>query len=100
MFFTPKFGLLGALMGAVMMKQMGGVRPLQFQAWVGFASFWPLAALSLWLEPGQIADLMGPRDRRIGSAGATVIHSTEPFDPEVGAYHDGGGHGGHHHHHD
>ncbi|HSV02719.1 MAG TPA: DMT family transporter [Phenylobacterium sp.] len=45
---------LGSL-GAVMMKQMPGVRPLQFQAWVGFASFWPLAALSAVFEPGQLA---------------------------------------------
>jgi drug/metabolite transporter (DMT)-like permease len=43
----------GAL-GAVMMKQIEGVKPLQFQAWVGFASFFPLAALSAWLEPGQV----------------------------------------------
>ena len=42
-------------LGAVMMKQMDGVKPLQFQAWVGFASLWPLAALSAWLEPGQLA---------------------------------------------
>jgi drug/metabolite transporter (DMT)-like permease len=41
-------------LGAVMMKQIEGVRPLQFQAWVGFVSVWPLAALSAWLEPGQI----------------------------------------------
>jgi O-acetylserine/cysteine efflux transporter len=41
-------------LGAVMMKQMEGVRPLQFQAWVGLASFLPLAALSAWLEPGQL----------------------------------------------
>jgi drug/metabolite transporter (DMT)-like permease len=41
-------------LGAVMMKQVEGVQPLQFQAWVGFASFWPLAALSAWLEPGQV----------------------------------------------
>jgi drug/metabolite transporter (DMT)-like permease len=41
-------------LGAVMMKQIEGVKPLQFQAWVGFASFWPLAALSAWLEPGQV----------------------------------------------
>ena len=41
-------------LGAVMMKQIEGVKPLQFQAWVGFASFWPLAALSAWLEPGQM----------------------------------------------
>jgi drug/metabolite transporter (DMT)-like permease len=38
-----------------MMKQMDGVKPLQFQAWVGFASLWPLALLSAWLEPGQVA---------------------------------------------
>jgi drug/metabolite transporter (DMT)-like permease len=42
-------------LGAVMMKQMEGVKPLQFQAWVGFASFWPLIALSAWLEPGQVS---------------------------------------------
>jgi drug/metabolite transporter (DMT)-like permease len=41
---------LGSL-GAVMMKQMEGVRPLQFQAWVGFTSFWPMAVLSAGLEP-------------------------------------------------
>lgn len=51
--FVVAAAFLGSL-GAVMMKQMGGVRPLQFQAWVGFASVWPLAALSLWLEPGQV----------------------------------------------
>ncbi|WP_309607049.1 DMT family transporter [Phenylobacterium sp.] len=41
-------------LGAVMMKQIEGVRPLQFQAWVGFASFWPLALLSALFEPGQM----------------------------------------------
>jgi len=41
-------------LGAVMMKQMDGVKPLQFQAWVGLASFLPLALLSAWLEPGQV----------------------------------------------
>jgi O-acetylserine/cysteine efflux transporter len=41
-------------LGAVMMKQMEGVKPLQFQAWVGLASFVPLALLSAWLEPGQV----------------------------------------------
>ncbi len=51
--FVVAAAFLGSL-GAVMMKQMDGVRPLQFQAWVGFASFWPLAGLSIWLEPGQI----------------------------------------------
>ena len=39
-------------LGAVMMKQIEGVKPLQFQAWVGFASVWPLAALSVAFEPG------------------------------------------------
>ena len=51
--FVVAAAFLGSL-GAVMMKQMGGVRPLQFQAWVGFASFWPLAALSFFLEPASI----------------------------------------------
>jgi len=37
-----------------MMKQIEGVKPLQFQAWVGFCSLWPLAALSALLEPGQL----------------------------------------------
>lgn len=45
---------LAAAVGAVMMKQIEGVRPLQFQAWVGFTSLWPLAALSAVLEPGQV----------------------------------------------
>jgi drug/metabolite transporter (DMT)-like permease len=43
--------LTGSL-GAVMMKQIEGVRPLQFQAWVGFCSLWPLALLSALTEPG------------------------------------------------
>lgn len=42
-------------LGAVMMKQMAGVKPLRFQAWVGFCSFWPLAALSGLAEQGQWA---------------------------------------------
>ena len=33
------------------MKQMDGVKPLTFQAWVGVISFVPLMALSLILEP-------------------------------------------------
>lgn len=32
--------------------------------------------------------------------GARVVHAQAPFDPEVGAYHDGGGHAHHHHEHD
>lgn len=42
-------------LGAVMMKQMEGVKPLQFQAWVGFSSLWPLLALSALTEQGQVA---------------------------------------------
>ena len=45
---------LGSL-GAVMMKQLEGVKPFTYQAWVGMTSFWPLAALSLWLEPDGLA---------------------------------------------
>ena len=44
-------------LGAVMMKQIEGVSPMRFQAWVGFSSLWPLAALSLLLEHGQMAVL-------------------------------------------
>lgn len=51
--YVAASALTGSL-GAVMMKQIEGVNPLQFQAWVGFASFWPLALLTAWLEPGQI----------------------------------------------
>ncbi len=40
-------------LGAVMMKQMEGIKPLQFQAWVGFSSFWPLAVLSAFTEQNQ-----------------------------------------------
>ncbi|WP_201829946.1 DMT family transporter [Microvirga zambiensis] len=46
--------LTGSL-AAVMMKQIGGVRPLQFQAWIGMASVVPLTALTLSLETGQIS---------------------------------------------
>src|SRR5690606_26056190 len=42
---------LGSL-GAVMMKQIDGMKPLQFQAWVGLTSVIPLAILSALLEPG------------------------------------------------
>jgi O-acetylserine/cysteine efflux transporter len=60
--FSLSFGLLliaaaaftGSL-GAVLMKQMEGVKPLRFQAWVGFCSLWPLAGLSLLTEDNQWA---------------------------------------------
>ena len=42
-------------LGAVMMKQIEGVKPLQFQAWVGFSSLWPLGLMSAIMEPGQVA---------------------------------------------
>ena len=40
-------------LGAVMMKQMEGVKPLKFQAWVGFSAVWPLGAISAVTEHGQ-----------------------------------------------
>lgn len=49
--------LSGAL-GAVLMKQFEGVRPLQFQAWVSWASAPPLAAASALFETGQF-DALG-----------------------------------------
>lgn len=42
---------MGSL-GAVLMKQMEGVKPLQFQAWVGLASAGVLIPASLAFEPG------------------------------------------------
>jgi drug/metabolite transporter (DMT)-like permease len=41
-------------LAAVMMKQVKGVRPLQFQAWVGIASVVPLALLTTGVETNQI----------------------------------------------
>ena len=46
---------LAGSLGAVMMKQMEGVKPLQFQAWVGFSSLWPLLGLSALTEHNQAA---------------------------------------------
>jgi O-acetylserine/cysteine efflux transporter len=37
--------------GAILMKQMEGIRPLRFQAWVGLTSIPPLALMSVLLEP-------------------------------------------------
>jgi O-acetylserine/cysteine efflux transporter len=39
---------------AVMMKQIDGVRPMQFQSWVGLTSVIPLAFLSMIFETGQV----------------------------------------------
>jgi drug/metabolite transporter (DMT)-like permease len=52
--FIAASAFTGAL-GAVMMKQIEGVSPLRFQAWVGFSSLWPMAALSTLTEHGQLA---------------------------------------------
>ncbi len=51
--FVVAAAFAGSL-GAVMMKQMGGVKPLQFQAWVGLSSMLPLILLSVLFEPGQL----------------------------------------------
>jgi O-acetylserine/cysteine efflux transporter len=57
--FVVAAAFTGSL-GAVMMKQMEGIKPLQFQAWVGLSSLLPLIALSAWLERGQVhAGLLG-----------------------------------------
>ncbi|NBB17209.1 EamA family transporter [Caulobacter sp. SLTY] len=45
---------LAGSLGAVMMKQMEGVKPLQFQAWVGFSAIWPLTAMTALFEHDQI----------------------------------------------
>lgn len=44
---------LAGSLGAVMMKQMEGVKPLQFQAWVGTTSALPLLGVSALTEQGQ-----------------------------------------------
>lgn len=60
--FTLSAGLLlvaGATVmsgiGVILTKQMEGMRPITFQAWVGLVSVLPMALLSAWLEPGQVA---------------------------------------------
>jgi drug/metabolite transporter (DMT)-like permease len=47
----------GGALGAVMMKQMEGVSPLRFQAWVGFTSVLLLGGLSAAFETNQIGAL-------------------------------------------
>jgi len=42
-------------LASVMMKQMVGVEPLRFQAWIGVASVVPLAFLTAGLETDQVA---------------------------------------------
>jgi drug/metabolite transporter (DMT)-like permease len=45
-------GAVASSFAAVMMKQVEGVRPLQFQAWVGLSSAVPIIILSALFEPG------------------------------------------------
>jgi O-acetylserine/cysteine efflux transporter len=54
--FVAASALVGSI-GTVLLKSVEGVKPLQFQAWVGFSSLWPIAALSLLLEHDQTAVL-------------------------------------------
>ena len=63
MLFVAGSALTGSL-GAVLMKQVEGASPRQFQAWVGFSSLWPLALLSAVTETGQ---------------GAVLAHALWPF---------------------
>lgn len=48
--FIAASAVLGSI-GAITMKQMTGVKPLTFQAWVGLISFLPLIFLTAILEP-------------------------------------------------
>lgn len=48
-------GAAAGSLGAILMKQMVNVRPMQFQAWVAFSSLFPLAAASALFETGQLA---------------------------------------------
>ncbi|MBF9196496.1 DMT family transporter [Microvirga terrestris] len=45
-------------LAAVMMKQIEGVKPLQFQAWIGLASVMPMILLTTTLESGQADKVM------------------------------------------
>lgn len=54
LWFVAAAAFAGSL-GAVLMKQMDRIAPLRFQAWVGFASLWPLALGSALAEHGQAA---------------------------------------------
>ena len=40
--------------GVILTKQIEGLRPITFQAWVGWVSVLPLALLSAIFEPGQV----------------------------------------------
>lgn len=47
-------GAAAGSLGAILMKQMPNVRPLQFQAWVAFSSLFPLALGSALFEANQV----------------------------------------------
>ena len=57
LWFVAAAAAAGSL-GAVLMKAMADIRPLQFQAWVGFTSLWPLIAGSWLFETGQAASMI------------------------------------------
>lgn len=44
--------------GAIMLKQMPAIQPLQFQAWVGLTGIVPLFVASLVFETGQVEGLL------------------------------------------
>jgi O-acetylserine/cysteine efflux transporter len=48
----------GGALGAIMMKQMEGIRPLRFQAWVGLSSVILLGALSVGFEEHQLGTML------------------------------------------
>ncbi len=52
--FVAAGAFCGAL-GAIMIKQMGGISPLRFQAWVGFSSVLVSIPLSVAFEHDQLA---------------------------------------------
>ena len=52
------FSTVAGSVAAVMMKQVKGVRPLQFQAWIGLASVGPLILLTTSLETGHATRAM------------------------------------------
>lgn len=47
-------GAVAGSFGAVLLKKMEGVRPLQLQAWVGLSSVIPMIAFSAAFEPGGL----------------------------------------------
>lgn len=45
---------LMSAVGVILTKKIENMRPITFQAWVGWVSVLPMGLLSAWLEPGQI----------------------------------------------